>query len=84
MSCGAKTFLTPYGKVSIDPNSQLFVYSDIDVKTPDGTKTDDTLLIVIGLKDQDQDEIKSIFNTAMDRIKEIYSDRQKVYKEWLK
>ena len=75
--------ITPYGKIASENDSQIFVYTDSDTSVKEGTiKTDDTTLIIIGVKDTQG--VKEIFNNAMNRIKDIFAERAKIYKEWIK
>lgn len=76
---------TPYGRITQDSDSQIFTYTDADVKvTETGIVSDDTTVIIVGVKDSNSADLESIFNHAMDRIKDIFHARQQVYKEWVK
>lgn len=73
---------TPYGKISTASDSQIFIYTDSDTSVKDGiTTTDDTTVIVIGV--ENGQDIESIFNNAMNRVKDIFSERSKVYRAWM-
>lgn len=77
---------TPYGNIDTDTDSQIFTYTDADVSvSPNGAiKSDDTTLIIVGVKDNTGADLDSIFNHAMTQIKEIFQARQKVYQQWVR
>lgn len=82
--CGFKA-LTPYGQIETETDSQIFTYTDADVSvSKDTIKSDDTTLIIVGVKDNTGADLDSIFNHAMTQIKEIFQSRQKVYESWVK
>jgi len=79
--CGM-TVTRPWGVITQNTDSQIFVYTDSDVvKSKSQTKTDDTTIIIVGVKDGQ--DLKSIFNHAMDKISEIFKARGKVYNAWV-
>jgi hypothetical protein len=83
-SCSWK-FGNPYVAIEQETDSQIFAYTDADVKvTKAGVISDDTTLIIIGVRDNTGADLTSIFNHSMDRIKDIFHERQQVYKEWVK
>jgi hypothetical protein len=75
----------PYGSITTETDSRIFAYTDADVKiNRNGViRSDDTTLIVIGIRDNTGADLTSIFNNAMARIKDIFHERQAVYKAWL-
>jgi len=81
--CGFKA--TPYGGVSGEADSQVFVYTDADVSIgKDGVTSDDTTMIIVGVKGGTDENLEGIFNHAMDKIQEIFKTRGEVYKSWVK
>lgn len=83
-SCGMRVW-TPYGQIETDTDSQIFVYTDVDVDIrPDRVTSDDTTLIIVGVKDNTGADLKSIFTHALTEIKEIFKARQAVYDAWIK
>ena len=84
IGCGSIKIYTPYGAVNADTDTQIFVYTDTDVNiNKDSIKSDDTTLIVMGITDSTED-ISVIMINGMNKIKEIFETKSKVYKEWVK
>lgn len=82
--CGFNIF-TPYGQIESETDSQIFTYTDADVLiNQDGVKSDDTTVIIVGVKDNTGADLDIIFNHAMTQIKEIFETRGKIYRSWVK
>jgi len=76
---------TPYAFIEQESDSQIFAYTDADVKVVEGgVVSEDTTLIIIGVRDNTGADLKEIFNHAMTKIEEIFHERQQVYKAWVK
>jgi len=81
--CGMSA-LTPYGNISASADSQIFVYTDADVTAKAGAvRSDDTTLIIVGVKNSTGADLEKIFKHAMTKIEGIFKARQNVYKKWL-
>lgn len=84
IGCGALKVGTPYGEIEQGVDSQIFAYTDADVTiSADKTLTDDTTLVIVGIKDSTNADMESIFNHAMTEIRRVFEARQAVYERWL-
>ena len=82
--CATKLKAPVYGEIESSTDSHIFVYTDADVDVrKEGVKSDDTTVIIVGVKDNSGADLKDIFNNALSEIQKIFGSRASIYRRWV-